>query len=153
MKFKAVIFDLDGTLCDATHRRKYVQHAPKNWYAFNAACVNDTPNKHVKILHDMIVASREFVILYSSGRSAEFYDETVQWLEENLSHDHQISIHNRLFMRSEGDRRPDNIVKKEMLDKFVKHFDIEFAVDDRDIVVSMWRENGIPCFQCAPGDF
>jgi hypothetical protein len=25
--------------------------------------------------------------------------------------------------------------------------------DDRDKVVKMWRENGINCFQVAPGDF
>jgi len=25
--------------------------------------------------------------------------------------------------------------------------------DDRDKVVNMWRENGIPCLQVAPGNF
>jgi hypothetical protein len=25
--------------------------------------------------------------------------------------------------------------------------------DDRDKVVKMWRDNGIICFQVAPGDF
>jgi len=25
--------------------------------------------------------------------------------------------------------------------------------DDRDQVVEMWRANGIPCFQVAPGNF
>ena len=25
--------------------------------------------------------------------------------------------------------------------------------DDRDKVVQMWRENGVPCFQVAKGDF
>lgn len=27
------------------------------------------------------------------------------------------------------------------------------AYDDRDRVVVMWRAEGIPCFQVAPGDF
>ena len=29
----------------------------------------------------------------------------------------------------------------------------DLAFDDRDRVVAMWREEGVPCFQVAPGDF
>ena len=48
---------------------------------------------------------------------------------------------------------PDEILKKEMLDTFVDIDDVFMCVDDRQKVVDMWRENGLTCFQVAPGDF
>jgi hypothetical protein len=57
-------------------------------------------------------------------------------------------------MREAGDKRPDDAVKRRMLRraaKLGKRPDVIF--DDRDRVVKMWRSEGIPCFQVAPGDF
>ena len=48
---------------------------------------------------------------------------------------------------------PDEILKKAMLDTFVDIDDVFMTVDDRQKVVDMWRENGLTCFQVAPGDF
>jgi hypothetical protein len=48
---------------------------------------------------------------------------------------------------------PDEILKKEMLDTFVDKDDVLMTVDDRQKVVDMWRENGLTCFQVAPGNF
>ena len=48
---------------------------------------------------------------------------------------------------------PDEILKKAMLDTFVDIDDVFMCVDDRQKVVDMWRENGLTCFQVAPGDF
>ena len=57
-------------------------------------------------------------------------------------------------MRADKDQRPDNIIKGEILDMFRKEGrDIAFAVDDRQQVVDMWRENGVLCLQCDVGDF
>jgi len=59
-----------------------------------------------------------------------------------------------LFMRPEGDMRPDNIVKAELFDTYVRdNYDVQFVIDDRDQVVDMWRRMGLACLQVAPGDF
>lgn len=51
------------------------------------------------------------------------------------------------------DHRSDEIVKKEMLDDIEKRFNVIGVFDDRDRVVSMWRENGLQCYQINYGDF
>ena len=38
-----VTFDLDGTLADVAHREHMVRESPRNWDAFYAACVDDSP--------------------------------------------------------------------------------------------------------------
>tara|TARA_R100000152_G_C6778259_1_gene208785 strand:- start:1020 stop:1460 length:441 start_codon:yes stop_codon:yes gene_type:complete len=53
-----------------------------------------------------------------------------------------------LFMRSEGDRRDDVTVKREMFKKIGLTPDNVVAVlDDRQGVVDMWREEGFLCLQ------
>jgi DNA transposition AAA+ family ATPase len=32
-------------------------------------------------------------------------------------------------------------------------YNVRFAIDDRDRVVDAWRDLGLVCLQCAPGDF
>lgn len=146
-RVKCILFDLDGTLCDVEHRRKYVQIEPKNWDAFNSACVLDGPNLHVLYIHNLI---KDFghKIIYCSGRAGEYRPQTLEWLKKIGVSDPDLR------MRKEKDRRSDDIVKKEILDSILEDgFDPIFAVDDRDQVVRMWRENGVPCFQCNYGDF
>jgi hypothetical protein len=49
---------------------------------------------------------------------------------------------------------PDDILKEAWLrEQFPDKNNILCVYDDRDKVVAMWRRNGIPCFQVAPGDF
>ena len=59
-------------------------------------------------------------------------------------------------MRSAGDRRHDHIIKREWLHKFREENPkkvIKGVFEDRSQVVDMWREEGLICYQVAPGDF
>ena len=48
----------------------------------------------------------------------------------------------------------DDVLKKKWLDDLFPNIDdITCVFDDRDKVVQMWRDNGISCFQVAPGNF
>ena len=47
---------------------------------------------------------------------------------------------------------PDDVLKQNWLNDLDKK-DILCVFDDRQKVVDMWRNNGISCFQVAPGDF
>ena len=144
------IFDLDGTIALIEHRRHLVEGKSKKWDDFFEACVDDTPNQAVvntlKRLHS---AGAEIWIF--SGRSESVRGKTEDWL-----YNHDIwRLLSRLQMRPEKDYTSDEILKETWLSNMVST-DTERLVavfDDRDNVVKMWRENGVACFQVAPGGF
>jgi hypothetical protein len=70
-------------------------------------------------------------------------------------HDGFVPISNwELLMRTEGDHRSDDIVKKEIYEKRIApQYDVVIVFDDRDKVVKMWRDLGLLCGQVYYGDF
>ena len=57
-------------------------------------------------------------------------------------------------MRQAGDNRDDRIVKREIYEREIKgRYNVRFVLDDRNKVVALWRDLGLPCFQVADGDF
>ena len=144
-----VIFDLDGTLAliDARRQLAAKPNGKINWDIFfdPANIALDEPNPTVidmfKLLKHM---GYEMLIL--SGRDARTFKETEKWL-----HAHGIFF-DGILMRPEGSFTPDDVLKKSWLDAIGA--DRVFCVfDDRDKVVQMWRDNGLTCFQVAPGNF
>ena len=47
----------------------------------------------------------------------------------------------------------DDILKKDLLDKYVDIIDVFLVVDDRNKVVDMWRSLGLTVFLVADGNF
>lgn len=139
------VFDIDGTIADCSHRIHHIE--AKDWRAFFAACGDDAPIPHViRLAQDLTHAGR--CIIYVSGRSDECRDATGVWMLRNAL------PAGKTYMRKAGDHRPDNIVKGELLAQVVADgYRPIMAFDDRNQVVRMWRENGIPCAQVAEGDF
>jgi hypothetical protein len=59
-----------------------------------------------------------------------------------------------MYLRDDGDMRPDDIVKEELLAKIrADGYKPTIAFDDRNQVVNKWRELGINCYQVRAGDF
>lgn len=146
MKQRTIIFDIDGTLADIEHRRHFVQCDKPDWKLFNAAMVDDTPNKPIMEMYQKFPNYYEMILV--TGRTEEYRIITEEWLE------HKEIEYDELHMRPDGDYRPDHIIKEEILRKLqTDGKDILFAVDDRQQVVDMWRRNGITCLQCAEGKF
>ena len=58
-------------------------------------------------------------------------------------------------MRQEGDYRPDYEVKLEIYENYIVPlgYHIDFALDDRNQIVDMWRSIGIKTLQVEPGNF
>jgi len=136
-----VVFDLDGTLADLEHRKPLLEN--KDWRGFFAAVGGDTPIEHaIDVLTAMFMSGHRVEIW--SGRSDECREATEMWLRQ-----HGVPPCT-LIMRTEGDYRPDDEVKRDFL-RGTDWPDLIF--DDRDRVVAMWRSLGIPCFQVAPGAF
>lgn len=148
------IVDIDGTIADASHRMHHIAGEfdnqgmvkPKDWDAFFDACVDDEPIPHMVRLMDALVMHED--VLLVTGRSDRVRDLTEAWLKKyNICHE-------KLYMRKAGDHRPDDVVKSELLDQILADgYQPVFAFDDRNRVVKMWRERGVPCAQVADGDF
>ena len=83
------------------------------------------------------------------SRSDKMFDRTVEWLEWN-----DVPF-DKLVMRDSKTNHftPDDVLKKDMLDKHVDINDVFLVVDDRDRVVKLWRSLGLTTFQVADGDF
>lgn len=144
---KAIIVDLDGTLCDVEHRVHHVQSKPKNWNAFNQSMDLDQPYFWcIELIAAM--KARGYKIYFVTGRDENFKQVTTDWLAlHNVSYD-------ELHMRKDQDFREDSEVKEEIYHNHIKkNSQVLFVVDDRKSVVERWRELGLVCLQCAPGDF
>lgn len=146
------IFDLDGTLADISHR---IHHIVKprgqvaDWDSFFKACVHDKVIPAMRDLANDLENHTNVLIWIVSGRSSVVARETCEWLaKHNVKHDW-------LFMRAEGDHRPDYVLKEEWLNCLPKNVrgNIVCVFEDRKSVVDMWRRNGIMCCQVNDGDF
>lgn len=130
------IFDLDGTLALMSGR------SPYDWTKVDEDQINEPVARTLEILKENL----EIVIL--SGRDSVCREATEKWLKYNC-----IPF-KELFMRAEGDMRKDSIVKRELFEEHIRErYDVQCVFDDRDQVVKMWRDMGLPCFQVAEGDF
>lgn len=151
---RCYLFDIDGTLADLTHRLPHIQKEPKDWDAFFDACHLDAPIPHMLRVANGL--SHDAGLVFVSGRAERCRDATVKWLMAHLpelawnSDDTSRDV----YMRKDGDHRPDNEVKSELLARIrADDHDPIMAFDDRDQVVKMWRAAGIPCAQVADGNF
>lgn len=143
-----IVFDLDGTLADITHRLHHIQGERKDWPAFFAACINDAPVLPlVSIYQDLWGDGCINRIEIWSGRSDEVRQQTVGWLGQ-----HKIP-YDALRMRKAGDHQPDDKLKAGWFDSLPNGWRPALAFDDRQRIVDMWRSRGVICCQVAPGDF
>lgn len=140
-----VVFDLDGTLADGTHREHHITRpvGEKDWDAYFNACDGDAP------IGPIIAIARAFMVIGHrveiwTGRTDAVSDKTRQWLNAN-----GLAALN-IRQRRAGDRTQDDVLKKQWADTFGWP---DLVFEDRSRVVSMWRANGVTCCQVAPGDF
>jgi phosphoglycolate phosphatase-like HAD superfamily hydrolase len=141
------IFDLDGTLCDVSHRRQYVATKPRNWDAWNLALVNDKPNSAVQKVFQALRHGSDYNtdLIVVSGRSDDYKEQTIKWLTDN-----EI-FYDEIYMRKYKDHRDDSVVKGEIADEIEKTHRILGVFDDRKRVVNEWIRRGIWVFDCGQG--
>ena len=146
-KRDAVIFDIDGTLADNTHRLHFLtDEEKKDWKSFHAHLHLDTVHTHVAILYDALL-NAEMEIILVSGRGEEYRKETEEWLRI-----HDFRDHFALFMRPFNNRNEDSLIKADIYERYIKpHFNVHFVVDDRPRVLRMWREKGLRTFDVGNG--
>jgi len=176
------VFDIDGTLADATHRLHFIKDmtywksvngsVPKpDWDSFlsDEQVVEDTPIKAIwEILYSLLLSPGNRVIFITSRKESQRYT-TYHWLyDSKMECPVRMFCGNHwnerrrsggingplLYMRSNGDRRPSSIVKGELLDKArLDGFEPKMVFEDRKDDTAMWREKGLICAQVADGDY
>jgi hydroxymethylpyrimidine pyrophosphatase-like HAD family hydrolase len=139
---KAVIFDLDGTLCDDSHRMHLLGSpgVKKDYKAYNALLHLDKVKEAVKMTLNgfHMYGCKIFLV---TGRFEEVREATEKWLVEN-----QIT-YDGLVMRDNKDYRSGDIVKREELNKIrACGYDVIAAFEDRQKLIDMFREEGLVCF-------
>ena len=145
-KPQAILFDLDGTLCNVSHRRQYVATKPRNWTAWNRSIINDKPIPQVLEVFNAL--KDRFPIFFVSGRSDDYRDVTIEWFEK---HGIFESDYNGLLMRKCGDHRDDAVVKGELADEIEKNHKIFAVFDDRQRVIEEWLRRGYFVFDVSQG--
>lgn len=136
----AVIFDMDGTLCNVAPIRHHVKGGrgkKKDFVAFHSESVNCDPIHWVASCARVAHQSGLTVIVVTA-RMVMWGRHTAMWL---ALHDIPSDV---MFMRRNGDRRPDYEVKRDILARIQAEFKVIHAFDDNPKVVALWQEHGIP---------
>jgi len=147
-----VVSDLDGTLANNQHRLHHVlkkRAADRDWDAFHREILGDAVHTPVAAAFNALGALSGMQRVIVTARSIIDHELTAMWLDKHfIDYDH-------IFMRGAKDFRDDRLVKLDILRNMRNHFKLEpwIVLDDRDRVVSMWRQQGITCFQVADGSF
>jgi hypothetical protein len=147
-KQDTIIVDLDGTLANVEHRKKYFKRDKKgvpNWNVIMKHAKKDTSNDGVVDIvsgcilnHHGYHNGRDLVVIICTTRPQDYERETWDWLSDNVGF-----YIGDLHMAKSGEKRPDTVVKKEMLKKIKKNYNVIMAIDDRLEVCKMYREEGI----------
>lgn len=180
---KAIICDLDGTLALIGDRSPYDASRCDELDSPNPPVVEAVKAFHRMGYKIIFVSGRgedarrpteRFIIRACPEVAATFLHKEIDRLKEQyvtsasedldaevkLLCDELVKIsvgvpESILFMRKQGDTRKDTIVKKEIWDEKISgKYNVLFAIDDRNSVVSMFRYDiGLTVFQVAEGNF
>lgn len=151
------IFDLDGTIANVDHRRHMVEGKKAtrdDWHMFYLSCVHDSVN--IPVMTTLMAHyERGCEVQIWSGRDEMARELTLTWLQAAMFMSRSAVEKLLVHMRPHDDTTPDHQLKRAWLNKMspVDRARIIAVYDDRDKVVQMWREEGIACFQVAPGNF
>ena len=149
-----VIFDVDGTLLDISHRLHWLGLSEsttpseranpsnsKNWKEFRKPelKVHDFPIKPVVTVMNSLYRDGHRILIVS-GRIESEEEDTIKSLSILSPYVRSLPT----YFRSDTDYRPDYEMKKTALMKIKRDgYDPVLAFDDRPNVIKMWKEHGI----------
>jgi hypothetical protein len=137
------LVDLDGTVA----LRDETAPGCRSWFDW-ARVAEDLPNTPVITVVQAVAAAGHHIV-YLSGRSEVCRRATSVWIAKHVG-----VAGEALHMRAHWDRRPDQIVKRELYERHVKpNYTVTAVFDDRAKVVRMWRALGLTVLQVADGNF
>jgi len=154
---KVAVVDIDGTLADLDHRLVFLQSTPKDYKGFFDWVNLDGPFRTVwQAVRTLKDTGHTVIIL--SGRPASTGYASNEWLSARVYQTEGLDPlnHDHLFMRQTGDHRPDDQVKRQLMNTMfekagLRKEAIKVVIDDRDSVCAVWREMGLPLIQVDHG--
>jgi predicted kinase len=133
---KCSIVDLDGTMCDISHRNPYDA----------SNCLLDKPFSHVVELAQLM-HQNGYKIFFFSGREDKYKEPTVAWLDK------YFGLSYELYMRESGNKEDDALLKERLFNTYVLgQFNCRAWVDDRVKVCRFVHSAGLPLFRCGSPD-
>jgi hypothetical protein len=139
-----IVFDIDGTLSIVGDRLKCLEN--KDWDSFYDRCGEDKVNEQICLLYRTLMSAREKIIVVT-GRREMCREATLDWFAAiGLWLDGE-----NLYMRNDGDMRPDTVVKFEKIEHLID--DVTLVFEDRNCMVKEWRKRGVTVCQVAEGNF
>lgn len=133
-KMNVMVFDIDGTLSDSSHRHIFSDNDEEIY--------ND---KVIKAVQTICNSNYPEQIIFVSGRSEKYHDVTEKWIKDKVFCNNNAPL---IYMRKSGDMRKDTIVKEEIFREISKDFNILYAIDDRLSVTRHLRKLGIFVLNC-----
>lgn len=120
-----VFMDIDGVLADIEHRLHYLKE--KNYdkfYAPEELAKDEAIHRGRTLLADL---SMVHVVVLVTGRPERTRASTLMWLREHI----YVGV-SSILMRKDGDYRPSDIVKTELISDYFDNHRLEegFFIDD-----------------------
>lgn len=148
---EAIVFDIDGTLADLSHRLKWISGEVKDWDRFYQDVCGDSVVVPIAQLFALYASSlpSSSKLICITGRPERTRAATLKWFREKIGPEPDA-----IYMRKDHDFRPDVEIKREWVEKLREEgHNIILAFEDRDRVVKMYRDLGIQCCQVAEGAY
>ena len=136
---ECIVVDIDGTVADLNHRR----HLAKRGALFFENVDFESPILSV-ITIVQAIRDTGVKVVFLSGRDSFCRNDTERWLSKHVGH------YDGLLMRRSGDRRPDNMVKQELIRFVTGDYTPILMIDDRNSIVDLWISLGYPVWQTVP---
>lgn len=151
-----IVFDIDGTLANLSHRLKWVSGEVKDWDRFYQDVRQDGVIEPIAELFFLLCIGLghydidfNMRVICITGRPERTRAATLKWFREKIGPEPDA-----IYMRKDHDFRPDVEIKREWVEKLRKEGNnIILAFEDRDRVVKMYRDLGIQCCQVAEGTY
>jgi predicted kinase len=144
-----IIVDVDGTLAIRGDR------SPFDYWRAGEDQLNEPVERLVHHIQYSLGIERPLNTIIMTGREnvCDENGRTVSDLTQGWLRKYGINFTD-IFIRKEGDHRPDFEVKKEMYDQNIKgEYNVLYVIDDRRQVVDMWREQGLTVLDVARHTF
>ena len=141
---RAVVFDLDGVLSDATRRQHYLEWPRRDWETFFAECGEDELIAEVARVLECLDDGLRIVLL--TARPIRVQAQTLAWLQRyELRWD-------LLVMRDWGDYMAAPSFKRLTVHELRDYgFELRLAFEDDQRNVDMFHDEGVPCVYIHSG--
>ena len=141
---RAVGFDLDGVLSDATRRQHYLEWPRRDWETFFAECGEDELIAEVARVLECLDDGLRIVLL--TARPIRVQAQTLAWLQRyELRWD-------LLVMRDWGDYMAAPSFKRLTVHELRDYgFELRLAFEDDQRNVDMFHDEGVPCVYIHSG--